>query len=212
MDKATGYVWRSNPTDADADVIGQSAGHAYYRSKSQLVFSYAQGYNYYDANSYYSCVVNDLVTCTVNAGKSVKFLYKFADHKFAVPVEYSLDSNGFKAELLLNDSDAKLSYSEIGSVSAGNFGKVEQQIDYNITEIKLLPAFGATSYNEDGTSSFRTEAERSFITTTARTTFSSLTARLSTATIRTASPRTTEKRPTDFTFPFSERLRTTATL
>lgn len=150
LDKATGYVWRSNPTDADADVIGQSAGHAYYRSKSQLVFSYAQGYNYYDANSYYSCVVNDLVTCTVNAGKSVKFLYKFADLKFAVPVEYSLDSNGFKAELLLNDSDAKLTYSEIGSVSAGNFGKVEQQIDYNITEIKLLPAFGATSYNEDG--------------------------------------------------------------
>lgn len=150
LDKASGYVWRSNPTDSDSDVIGSSAGHAYYRTKSQLLFSYAQGYSYYDMNSYYSCVLNDLVTCDVKAGKSVKFVYKFADLKFSVPVEYSLDSDGFKAEILLNDSDAKLTYSEIGSVAAGNFGKVEQQIDYNITEIKLLPAFGASSYNEDG--------------------------------------------------------------
>ncbi len=150
LDKATGYVWRSNPVNASSDVIAQAAGHAYYRNKSQLLFTYAQGYNYYDMNSYYSCVANDLVTCTVNQGKSVKFLYKFADLKFAVPVEYSLDSNGFKAELLLNDKDTNLSYSEMGSVAAGNFGKVEQEIDYNITEIKLLPAFGATSYNEDG--------------------------------------------------------------
>lgn len=152
LDKASGYVWRSNPTDMNEDAIGRAAGHAYYRTKSQLVISYTQGYSYYDLNSYYSCVLNDLVTATVNPGKSVKFLYKFADLKFAVPVEYSLDDDGFKAEILLNDDEAKLTFTEMGTVSlSGTFtGSVEQEIDYNITEIKLLPAFGATSYNEDG--------------------------------------------------------------
>lgn len=152
LDKASGYVWRSNPTDMNEDAIGQAAGHAYYRTKSQLAFSYTIGYNYYDMNSYYSSVANDLVTAKVNPGKSVKFLFKFADVKFAVPVEYSLDDDGFKAEVLLNDDEAELTYTEIGTVTLnGNFsGSVEQEIDYNITEIKLLPAFGATSYNEDG--------------------------------------------------------------
>lgn len=150
LDKTNGYVWRSNPIDKDSDVIGQSAGHAYYRTKSQLAFTYAQGYSYYDMNSYYSCVANDLVTAVVNEGKSVKFVYKFEDLQFVIPVEYSLDEDSFKAEILLNDEEAKLNYTVIGLVAAGNFGKTEQEIDYNITEIKLLPAFGATSYNENG--------------------------------------------------------------
>lgn len=150
LDKATGYVWRSNPTDQDADVIGQAAGHAYYRTKSQFACTYAQGYSFYDLNSYYSCVTQNLVTATVNAGKSVKFVFKFADLDFVIPIEYSLDSDGFKAEILLNDPEAKLSYTKTGVVAAGVFGATEQDIDYNITEIKLLPAFGATSYNEDG--------------------------------------------------------------
>lgn len=150
LDKATGYVWRSNPIDADSDLIGQAAGHAYYRSKSQLVITYAQGYNEFDMNSCYSSVMNDLVTVKVEKGKSVKYVFKFADVNFAIPVRYSLEDDGFKAEILVNDEEAIFSYTTVGKVATGNFGTTEQEIDYNITEVKLLPAFGATSYNEEG--------------------------------------------------------------
>lgn len=150
LDKASGYVWRSNPIDADSDLIGQAVGHAYYRSKSQLVINYARGYNQFDMNSYYASVMNDLVTAKVDAGKSVSFTFRFADVEFVIPVRYSLEDDGFKAEILVNDEEAKFGYTIMGKVSTGNFGTTEQEIDYNITEIKLLPAFGAASYNEDG--------------------------------------------------------------
>ncbi|MDP4132603.1 MAG: DUF5696 domain-containing protein [Bacillota bacterium] len=148
-DKKTGLVWRSNPIDQDKDAIGMAAGHAYYRTKSQLYIQYAQGYNYFNLNSYYSCVKNNLVTSQV-LEDGVKFTFKLPDLNFTIPVKYSLDGDSFKAEVLLNDSEFKTHYTVRGKVNTGLGDAIEQNIDYNITEIKLLPSFGASSYNENG--------------------------------------------------------------
>ncbi len=150
LDKKEGYVWRSNPLGSEEDILGQASGHAYYRTKSQLVISYAQGYNFFDTNSHYESVMSDKIDIFVE-DNSVKFVYKFRDVDFVIPVRYSLDGDALLAEILLNDEDAKFSYEIIGKVNAGALGEViEQEIEFNIMEVKLLPAFGATSFNEDG--------------------------------------------------------------
>lgn len=150
LDKASGYVWRSNPLGDEEDIIGKSSGHAFYRTKSQIAVSFTQGYNYFDANMYYESILSDKVRCEVEED-SVKFVFGFRDVEFVIPVRYSLEGDAFVAELLLNDEEAKLTYSRMGTIAVGHLGEtVEQEVDYNITEIKLLPAFGATSYNESG--------------------------------------------------------------
>ncbi len=150
LDKKSGYVWRSNPTEQNDDVIGKASGHAYYRTKSQMAISYAQGYNFFDTNTYYESVMSDKTEVFVEEN-SVKYLFKFRETEFAVPVRYSLEGDAFLAEILVNDEDAKFTYEIVGKVNAGGLGEmVEQEIQYNIMDIKLLPAFGATSYNEDG--------------------------------------------------------------
>ncbi len=150
LDKETGYVWRSNPIGNDADIIGQASGHAFYRTKSQIAVSFTQGYNYFDANMYYESVLSDKVSCKVE-DDAVKFVFKFREVDFVIPVRYTLEDDAFVAEVLLNDEEALLSYSRMGTIAVGHLGEtVEQEVDYNITEIKLLPAMGATSYNESG--------------------------------------------------------------
>ena len=150
VDKATGYVWRSNPLGNDSDIISKSYGHAYYRSKSQIAVSFTQGYNYFEANSYYESVLSDKTTCVVE-DDSVKFVFRFRETEFVIPVRYSLEGDSFVAKVLLNDEEANLSYTVMGTIAVGHLGEtVEQEVDYNITEIKLLPAFGATSFNESG--------------------------------------------------------------
>ncbi len=150
LDKNSGYVWRSNPLGSNEDIIGKASGHAYYRTKSQLVISYAYGYNFFDTNSHYESVMSDKIE-VFKEDNSVKFVYRFREVDFVIPVRYSLDDDAFSAEILLNDEKAKFTYEIIGKVNAGGLGEtVEQEIEYNIMDVKLLPAFGATSYNEDG--------------------------------------------------------------
>ena len=97
LDKTSGYVWRSNPVDQNDDVIGKAYGHAYYRTKSQIAVSFTQGYNYFDANDYYESILSNKVSCKVEDG-AVKFVFRFRETDFAVPVRYSLDGDAFVAE------------------------------------------------------------------------------------------------------------------
>ncbi len=184
-DKTSGYVWRSNPADADADIIAKGSGDAYTKSKSQIVIQYGEGFasNKYK-NSYKDSVEGNLVECIVEED-GVKFVYKFAfedatnpvdreqfiegikngdknknniniddfgkTHYFVVPVKYSLDGDAFHAEILVNDEDAVFKFTKPGTDTAGAYtGVIWRNVDYNILRIELLPAFGATSYNESG--------------------------------------------------------------
>ena len=122
VDKATGYVWRSNPTDQQDDVIGKAAGHAYYRTKSQIALAYTFGYDYYDANTHYESILSDKVSCTVEED-SVKFVFRFRETEFAIPVRYSLSDDSFVAEILINDEEAKLGYRTMGAVAIGALGE-----------------------------------------------------------------------------------------
>lgn len=148
-DKATGYVWRSNPEPAD-DPIGKASGQAYNRNHSQIVIAYSKGFNAVDINSDTDSVKQNLIECTVG-NNYVRFVYRFRNLEFVVPVQYSLTDEGLKAELLLNDEDARFTYTVWGSIAVGHLGeKVAQEVDYNITRVDLLPAFGATTFNENG--------------------------------------------------------------
>ncbi len=150
VEKSTGYVWRSNPIDASDDEIAKANGHTYYSSKSQIILSYSKAYNYFEVYSYNASNMNGLLTCEVLQEGRVKFVYRFPELEFVIPVMYTIDEKGFKAELLLNDEEAVLSYTVMGKYNTGEAISVEQEIDINVTEIQLLPAFGATSFNEDG--------------------------------------------------------------
>lgn len=149
LDKKTGYVYRSNP-ELKTDPIGETAGQAIYRTQSQLVLTYTKGYNKTDLNTAFASVSQGLTTVSLG-DNFVRFDYRFANLEFVIPVKYSLDEDSLKAEILLNDDDTRMTYTRRVSAAVGLLGdKVEQDTDFNITEIKLLPAFGATSYNESG--------------------------------------------------------------
>lgn len=151
LEKSTGYVWRSNPLDAADDEIAKANGHSYYSSKSQIILSYSRAYNSFEIYSYNASNMNGLLTCEVLTGGRVKYIYRFPELKFVIPVMYTIDEKGFKAELLLNDEEAVLNYTVIGKYRGGQEAiSVEQEIDMNVTKIQLLPLFGATSFNEEG--------------------------------------------------------------
>lgn len=141
--KESGYNWFSNPQDRDEDTI--SGGEIKMRLSSQLVVYYTQGYSSSVVTSQSDCVNRKKLTYE-KTDSGIKFIYEFASAGYTVPVLYTLNDDGLKAELLINDitPDVVTRQETVGG------SKDKMDVDYNITQIDFLPFFGAAGMNEKG--------------------------------------------------------------
>ncbi|MCH5186015.1 MAG: hypothetical protein J1F64_07815, partial [Oscillospiraceae bacterium] len=141
--KESGYNWFSNPRDRDEDVI--SGGEIKMRLSSQLVVYYTQGYSSSVVTSQSDCV-NRKKLKYEKVDDGIKFIYEFATAGYTVPVKYTLNENGLKAELLITEITPEV----VTRQETVNGSKDKMDVDYNITKIDFLPFFGAAGMNETG--------------------------------------------------------------
>ncbi len=141
--KESGYNWFSNPQDRNEDTI--SGGEIKMRVSSQLVLYYTQGYSSSVATSQSDCVNRKKLTYEL-VDNGIKFMYEFASAGYTVPVQYTLNDDGLKAELLINDITPKV----VTRQETVGGSKDKMDVDYNITQIDFLPFFGAAGMNETG--------------------------------------------------------------
>lgn len=141
--KESGYNWFSNPQDRDQDTI--AGGEIKMRLSSQLVVYYTQGYSSSVVTSQSDCVNRKKLKHEI-IDNGVKFIYEFATAGYTVPVVYSLNENGLKAELLINEITPEV----VTRQETVNGSKDKMDVDYNITQIDFLPYFGAAGMNETG--------------------------------------------------------------
>lgn len=141
--KESGYNWFSNPQDRNEDTI--SGGEIKMRLSSQLVVYYTQGYSSSVVTSQSDCVNRKRLTHEMTAN-GIKFTYEFATAGYTVPVLYTLNDDGLKAELLINDITPEV----VTRQETVGGSKDKMDVDYNITQIDFLPFFGAAGMNETG--------------------------------------------------------------
>jgi len=141
--KETGYNWFSNPQDRNEDTL--SGGEIKMRLSSQLVVYYTQGYSSSVVTSQSDCVNRKKLKHEAT-DNGVKFIYEFVTAGYTVPVQYTLNDDGLKAELLIQDITPEV----VTRQETVNGSKDKMDVDYNITQIDFLPFFGAAGMNEKG--------------------------------------------------------------
>lgn len=125
--KSSGKVWYSNPADRDAQT--QVKGINKMKMNSQLVVTYlADGENEKLSTSFASSTNKNGVTIKIEKN-AIKIEYCFKSEEFTIPVRYSLNEKGMKAEILTTEIEEKANL---------------------ITKIDLLPYWGAGSATEEG--------------------------------------------------------------
>ncbi len=131
--KETGHIWYSVPTDAELDKITKGAEK--WNIRSQLVVNYIYDEDVMSVagttstNSHQGCIENgDIKVTKINGGIRVE--YQFGDIKALIPVEYKLTDKGFVAQIDLKG--------------------IKESKDCYITDINLLPSFGAGNTETDG--------------------------------------------------------------
>lgn len=141
--KSNNYIWYSNPADSENDNL--AGGEMKKRIDSQLVIYYTQGY---------SEVVTNSATGSVSRGglknqkvdNGIKFSYEFKNAGFTVPVQYILEDDGLRAEVLIQDITPDVVTRQ--ETVAGS--KEKFPVDYNITKIDFLQYFGTGLSDEEG--------------------------------------------------------------
>ena len=126
----TGYMWRSDPENADDDEIAQ--GSIRMEMQAQLVVKFADNLNQTSTvNSYAACVRKGTFTITKIAN-GIEILYDFAREKenFSIPVSYTLQDGALVCRVL--------------------FSKIKERSDNRILEVRILPYFGAAYQNTEG--------------------------------------------------------------
>jgi hypothetical protein len=140
--KATGYIWYSNPVDRNSDTLAK--GEYKNALESQLVLTYSAGTVVTTVNSYVASVKkNGLKMEKTKDG--VKFFYSFPDVGYTIPVQYTLEKDNLKAELLMEELDPK-QVTKREKV----YGTLEGDQYYNIVKIDFLPFFGAAGLQDKG--------------------------------------------------------------
>lgn len=131
--KETEKVWHSVPEDAALDEITKGADKMNYRS--QLVVSYIYDEDVMTAagtttiNSYEGCIQNGNVKVS-NIKNGIRVEYEFSNIKTTIPVEYKLTEKGFVAQIDLKG--------------------IKEPDDCYVTDINLLPSFGAANSTVQG--------------------------------------------------------------
>lgn len=133
-DKASGAVWHSTPTDSLLDEY--TIGTDKWAMRSQLVIGYlysedvssATGIS--KANSQLACVEMDGGITVEKITNGIRVDYYFVEQGIRIPVEYRLDGKSLVATI------------DVKSIDEGE--------DCLLTEINLLPAFGAGNWEAQG--------------------------------------------------------------
>lgn len=139
--KATGYNWFSNPQDRNEDTI--AGGEVKKRLESQIVIYYTNGSSIAVASSATGCVSRKGLT-SEKIDKGIRFVYNFKSAGFTVPVQYILEEDGLKAQVMLEEIDPLIVVKEQGK------GDNKYEVEYYMTQIDFLPFFGSAGVNEDG--------------------------------------------------------------
>ncbi|MCK9159005.1 MAG: DUF5696 domain-containing protein [Bacteroidaceae bacterium] len=127
-DKRTGACWYSNPTDGDLQT--NMKGINKMQMESQLIVNYLiNGKTSKQATSFASSTEKEGIMLSVDSN-GIKITYNFISEKFEIPVLYSLDEYGLVASVLSNE--------------------IVESGENEITEISLLPYFGASGVNDKG--------------------------------------------------------------
>ena len=126
QNKKTGVVWYSNPLDWEQDTIAKEGN--YNELSSQLVVTYRNAS--FDEITIYSSVDADIVS--EHNGKEQIFTYIFngESRNFEIPVSYKLENDYLNVEVKVKD--------------------IEENSDSRVTNITLLPMFGAGGLNDEG--------------------------------------------------------------
>ncbi len=126
--KSTGEWWYSNPVDEE--LTSQFKGINKMQMSSQLIVTYlVDGSNEKQATSFASATNKKGITVS-SSKKGIRIDYCFKKEEFTIPVLYSLQSDGMKAEILNSE--------------------IEETAENSITKIILLPYWGAASVKENG--------------------------------------------------------------
>lgn len=139
----SGYIWYSNPVDSENENI--AGGELRKRIDSQLVLFYTQGWSEVVTNSVTGCVNRKGLTYE-KIDNGIKFIYKFIDAGFTIPVQYIIEEDGLRAEVLLQEITPDV----VTRKESVNGSKEKIDVDYNITKIDFMQYFGAGNQNEDG--------------------------------------------------------------
>jgi hypothetical protein len=126
LDKETGYVYYSNPPDHDNDPIAKNKQKI--EIASQLIIKYVTDFDGIESTAVSSQEVEHLKIEKRPHG--FRAIYVFESLGIHIPVEYRINEDSFEVEVLT---------SQIDEVK-GNY----------ITEISLLPYFGASGPNHEG--------------------------------------------------------------
>lgn len=129
LQTADGYVWRSNPAQADDDPVARGTKKA--ALKSQLIITYAEK----DEES--ATLLNSFAGST-NKGDFELYLdengyvavYNFEKPKLRLPVRYALEDDGLKVTALT--------------------GLAEETGTAQLLSVALLPYMGASTVNDEG--------------------------------------------------------------
>lgn len=126
QNKKTGMVWYSNPLDWEQDTIAREGNRE--ELSSQLVVTYRNAS--FDEITIYSSADADIVS--EHNGKEQIFTYIFngESRNFEIPISYKLEEDYLNVELKVED--------------------IEENSDSRITNIILLPMFGAGGLNDQG--------------------------------------------------------------
>lgn len=121
-DLRNGFVWESNFTDNSDDVVAK--GTTKTNMLSQIIINYISGNEIKSANSYATCLRKGELKYTATES-GIKVNYVFPDIEITVPVEYSLESDGFRATV--------------------DFANIKEGKNNKLVSVELLPYFGTTS-------------------------------------------------------------------
>lgn len=127
VNKHTGVIWHSNPLEKDPKAVGINMTNM----NSQLYITYAsEGGKTLTKNSTTDCVNKKWLTWE-GVENGIRYLYDFQAAGISIPLEYVLEDDGLRVSVLVDEIQ-------------------EGSKDQFLTELALLPFFGAMSTDSTG--------------------------------------------------------------
>ncbi|MFD0712616.1 DUF5696 domain-containing protein [Paenibacillus sp. GCM10027626] len=127
--KKSGYRWRSNPELREEDTVAK--GVFKMQLHSQLLVTYSTGKGETSTTNNYVASTKENGAFIERTKRGFKAVYNFPKQNFIIPVEYTLESDHLRAEIVLKEIE-------------------EHDPESQITQIGFLPYLGAGGASDSG--------------------------------------------------------------